>query len=525
VEAARRWSGAERNHPHVPRHHPIKPVAHGPRITRSHSPERVRHVDTHGRHGLIVSFDRCGSRDTVGRTREAGAPAVHLAMTELPCPPLRRCARAAVAVTLSLIAASALAQGSAPAPAAPAPAPAPAAAPPGAQAAPAQDIVRTNPAAPVPNPNLAGSAAIPPRRGFLRPEPFYVYPFLGVGLGYTDNLLGQATNEISSMLYAISPRVQAEVRSGAHVHGLRYGGNYGIWADSRVDDFANHELVATTSNQFTARTDLTGTAYYLSQQDPRGITARPTSADPDKWRGLGVQLTGGYGARSAQGRIEVDLGLTDKQYRNDPSVTADLDVRTFDMAGRFFYRTGPRTRLLTELRYTSYDYDTGRYSNDEVRLLGGFTWDFTASTTGTVRAGYVRKDFDSATLSDYGAFTADAALRYLIRSYSVLEVAAARTPSDTAGTGFFTVDTYLATTWTHRWAGYLSTRALLGYLNQDVRGANRTDTTTTLAFGAYFDVRTWMRLGAELQHARRSSDDPSFDYTRNLLLFTVGGTL
>ena len=444
-------------------------------------------------------------------------------MTELPRPLLRPCAQTAVAVTLSLLAASVLAQGSAPAPSAPAPAPA--AAPPGAQAAPAQDIVRTNPAAPVPNPNLSSSAAIPPRRGFLRPEPFYVYPFLGVGLGYTDNLLGQATNEVSSMLYALSPRVQAEVRSGAHVHGLRYGGNYGIWADSRADDFANHEFVATTTNQFTARTDLTGTAYYLIQQDPRGLNVRTISAEPDKWRGLGVQLTGGYGARSAQGRIEVDLGLTDKQYRNNEAVTADLSVRTFDMAGRFFYRTGPRTRLLTELRYTQFDYDTDRYSNDELRLLAGFTWDLTATTTGTAKAGVVRKNFDSATLSDYSAFTAEAAVRYLIRSYSVLEVAAARVPSDTAGSGFFTVDTYLATTWTHRWAGYLSTRALLGYLNQDVRGANRTDTTVTLGFGAYFDVRTWLRLGAELQHARRSSDDPTFDYTRNLLLFTVGGTL
>ena len=426
-------------------------------------------------------------------------------------------------MTLSVLAASGAAQGLAPA--APAPAPAPAAAPAGGDAAPAQDIVRTNPASPLPNPNLASSAAIPPRRGFLRPEPFFVYPFLGVGLGYTDNLLGQSANEVSSMLYALSPRVQAEVRSGAHVHGLRYGGNYGIWADSRADDFANHEFVATTRNQFTARADLTGSAYYLLQQDPRGITARTLSAEPDKWRGLGVQLTGGYGARSAQGRIEVDLGLTDKQYRNNEAVTANLDVRTFNTAGRFFYRTGPRTRLLTELRYTRYDYDTGLLTNDEVRLLGGFTWDLAASTIGTVKAGYVRKNFEQATRTDYSAFTAEAAMRYLIRSYSAVEVAAGRLPSDSAGSGFFTVDTYLATTWTHRWAGFLSTRALLGYLNQDVRGANRTDTTTTLGFGGYYDVRPWLRLGVELQHGRRSSDDPSFDYTRNLLLFTVGGTL
>lgn len=417
------------------------------------------------------------------------------------------------------------------APAAPAPSVSQIAPPPAAPAVtttsapPVSDLVRSNPAAPLPNPNLAASAALPPRRGFLRAEPFDIYPWLGVGLGWTNNLLGQATDPISTSFLVASPRVSAETRTGAHVHTLRYSGSYGKYFDSSADDFAVHEFVASTVNQFTARADLTASAYYLLQQDPRGLTTRTISTEPDRWNGYGARMTLGYGALSAQGRIEVDLGLTDKQYKNNPSVTQNLSVSTIDTAGRFFYRTGPRTRLLTELRYTHFDYDTGRFTNDETRLLGGFTWDLSASTSGSVKAGYVRKNFAQASLADYGAFTAETAFRFLIRSYSILDVAAGRAPSDFFGTGYFNVDTYATAAWSHRWAGYFSTRALVSYLNQDVRGANRTDSTTNLGIGGFFDARTWLRFGVELQHARRSSDDANFAFSRNVLMLTVGATL
>lgn len=392
-------------------------------------------------------------------------------------------------------------------------------------APPAAELVRNNPAAPLPTPNLASSAALPPRRGYIRVEPIDVYPSLGFGLGWTDNLLGQSSNPISTGFVLVSPRLQAEVQTGGHIHALRYGGSYGKYFSSSADNFAIHEFVGSTRNQFTARADLAATAYYLIQQDPRGLTSRAISTEPDRWNGYGARVTFGYGALSAPGRLEFDLGATEKSYVNNESITQDLNVGTVDAAGRFFLRAGPRTRLFTEVRLTRFDYLTGRYSNEEARVLGGVSWDLSASTSGTFKAGYVRKDFDQSALADYRAFTSELALRYFIRSYSVVEVAAGRVPSDFYGTGYFNVDTYATAAWTHRFASFLSTRAFLSHLIQDVRGVNRTDATTAIGLGSYFDVRTWMRLGVELQHSRRTSDDLAFEYSRNLLLFTIGATL
>ena len=367
---------------------------------------------------------------------------------------------------------------------------------------------------------------MPARRGYYRAEPFDIYPFLGVGFGYTNNLLGQSTDQVSSSLLVISPRVQAETRSGAHVHSIRYGGSYGVYPNSRDDDFAVHEVVFGTVNQFTARTDLSASAYWLQQQDPRGVsTNRPFGTSPDRWRGLGATMLAGYGARSAQGRIEGELSVTDKQYQNNRDLTAALDVSTVSLAGRFLYRIGPRTRLLTEVRRTEFSYDTGPYDNTEDRLLAGVTWDLSVTTFGTIKAGVVRKQFDNPAANDYSAFAFDAAMRWVPRTYSFVDLAVSRTPSDSTGTGFFTVDTWTAATWNHRWAGYLSSRVLLARLGQEFQGLGRDDTNYQVGVAGFFDVRSWLRLGAEYSHQTRNSNQSAFEYSRDQILFTVGVTL
>ncbi len=150
-------------------------------------------------------------------------------------------------------------------------------------------------------------------------------------------------------------------------------------------------------------------------------------------------------------------------------VTQSFDVTTFNAAGRFLYRIAPRTRLLTELRYTTFDYKTNNLDSSEVRLLVGATWDLAASTSGTVKVGQVRKDFKQSTLSDFSGVNVEAAVRWMPRTYSTVELLATRQPSDSTGAGLFTVDTTVGAVWNHRWQSFLSSRALLTYLELGLR--------------------------------------------------------
>ena len=387
--------------------------------------------------------------------------------------------------------------------------------------------VRPSAAVPLPNPNLAANAAFPDRRGFYRAEPFFIYPWAGLGLGYNSNLNGVRDNPISSSLAVVAARVLGEMKYRAGTLGLSYAGNYGRYFESSVDNFNDHELVARLRNQFTARADLDGAVYWMSKQDPRGLQTRPFSDSPDKWRSFGGYLTAGYGAQSAQGRFEVDLGFSNKEYTNNREFTQQLDVASVNLAGRFLYRVAPRTRVLVELRDTEYNYlwSQSRLDNSEQRILMGATWDATAALSGTVKAGWMFKDFKDPTQKDFSGLSLEANGRWAPYTYSFYDLAARYGAMDTSGSGTYTVDTGLAAAWTHKWQSFFQTRATLAYLHQDYRGIDRIDNILSVSFGAYYDLRSWLRAGVDASYLTRSSTDPSVEYGRTLLMFTLGGTL
>jgi polysaccharide biosynthesis protein VpsM len=316
-------------------------------------------------------------------------------------------------------------------------------------------LVRHNPAVPVPEIDWRIGQSMPARRGFLRPEPFFIYPHLGIGIGHDDNLTHRDVARISSPFWRVTPRVDAELRHRSHVHGLRYAGHYTRYTDSAADNFNEHELVATSVNRFTARADLVATAYYLARHDARGTLDRPLQAEPDRWNGMGASATVGYGARTAQGRLEFEVGVTDKEYRNNRAVTAFFDASTINLAGRFFYRVGPRTRLLAEVRHTDFNYKLAAspLDNDETRVLIGVTWDFAAATSGTVKAGYMTKRFDDPGIVGYSGASLETGLRWLRRSYSIFDVVLRHEAVDPTGPlgGALTVNTLAAVSWNHRW--------------------------------------------------------------------------
>ena len=178
-------------------------------------------------------------------------------------------------------------------------------------------LLTGNPASPLPNPDLTSGAAFPARRGFVRAEPFFIYPFLGVGIGYNDNLTGVPDHRIGSAFLVVSPRVQAVAQSGSDVYAFTYSGNYGHYFSTSASDFNEQAFVATSSNQFTARADLQAAAFYLVKQDPFGSIDRSFNGVPFSWHGGGANATFGYGAPSAEGRLELTLALPTNDTRTN----------------------------------------------------------------------------------------------------------------------------------------------------------------------------------------------------------------
>ena len=71
-------------------------------------------------------------------------------------------------------------------------------------------------------------------------SPFYIAPYIGVGVGRDDNLFLTPNNEKSSTFYVASPGLRIDARSGASVFQLTYQAQIGRYAQSRDDDYEDH---------------------------------------------------------------------------------------------------------------------------------------------------------------------------------------------------------------------------------------------------------------------------------------------
>lgn len=354
----------------------------------------------------------------------------------------------------------------------------------------------------------------------------FVYPLVLLGIGHNDNVLGDRDDRTSSSITSLQPEIVAEIKTGGDRYTASYSGNYGIYADSRDDNFAHHDLKIAGDNYFSARARMGWMLGYLEQSDARGSTDRVQSDEPDKWHAPVLRGRFIYGAPEATGRVEADVQHMRKRYDNNRDVTVLSDLDMTEVAGRFLYRVAPRTLVLAEVRNKDTDYVRSEGpGSDEQRYLVGATWEATAATTGIVKLGMLKKDFTGASGRDFDGFSWEAAVRWQPTSFSVVDLETSREVADPTGIGNYVLNSGFDVLWQHKWTSYVTSRVALGTLESEFDGVDRTDKTYTYGFGVGYAMRRWLNLGVDWRHTDRSSSDSIFDFRRNVVMFTVEATL
>jgi len=355
----------------------------------------------------------------------------------------------------------------------------------------------------------------------------YIYLSSALIIGRNDNVIGSANNAISSPVYSLQPEVVAELKNHGDRYTLDYIGNYTRFADSSNDNFNHHEFKLAGDNIFDARTRLGWLAGYIKSTDPRGSTDRGLSADPDQWHAPTLAGILSYGATGATGRFEFDGSLQNKRYDNNRTTTIGSDVDLSTVSARFFYRIAPKTSLLFETKQIKSDYvlSTSTNSNTDRRLMVGATWDATAATTGIFKVGYLKKNFDSSARTDYSGLAWEGQVRWMPLTYSTVDFVTSKTPSDSTGVGDYIMNKNYNIAWTHKWTSTVGSRVNVGLVKSDFINGARQDDLRNYGLGLTYDLRRWLRLSAEITNTNRSSTIPSNDFKRNVMLFSVEGTL
>ncbi|MFH0813618.1 MAG: outer membrane beta-barrel protein, partial [Pseudomonadota bacterium] len=166
----------------------------------------------------------------------------------------------------------------------------------------------------------------------------------------------------------------------------------------------------------------------------------------------------------------------------------------------------------------------------------GLTWEATAKITGTIKGGYVTRDYDGPS-DDWDGFGMEGNLEYKISPYYLLSFKGFRKLLETSVTeysitggpgvyGTYYTSTGGSLSLTHRFTYKISAMAEALYFSDDYRergtlGRKRNDDRFGFGLGVNYQIQDWLGCKLSYHFLDNDSNIGVEDYTENL----IGGTL
>jgi polysaccharide biosynthesis protein VpsM len=381
--------------------------------------------------------------------------------------------------------------------------------------------------------------------------PFRVKPTIGLTLGHESNVGLSATNEVDSFVTRVSPGIRFDAGSELRNFALSYEIDAGRYADSKIDNYTDHNLILSGRLAPSARLAFDGEAHYNRGHDRRGENSRQgrfadLAIEPDEYDRKGASAGVTYGATGARAGLGARIGTDDLTYQNNRSFTRQADRSEDFISGEFLYRLGAKTRAFVGARRNDIDYDVVRTrgnttldldSRENIYSLG-VAFDPSAKVSGRAAVQRIEKDFDRSGLSDFSGTGYEVGLQFRPRSYSVFDLSASRRTDEAVNfiptANFAAADTQfllardITLAWTHGWSDRFRTSVDLGQSNEDYRvgeATRRDDRLNFWGLSAGYQMRSWLNIGAGYRNTDRSSDDRQFDYDNDEFLVSFEASL
>ncbi|UCD71589.1 MAG: outer membrane beta-barrel protein [Syntrophobacterales bacterium] len=368
--------------------------------------------------------------------------------------------------------------------------------------------------------------------GNIHLGPLRITPYITASGRYTDNVFLTNSNKKSDFYYSVLPGVKLRVtpldRYGFYLNYdadyARYGTygevNYFVQSiDAAFDLNLPRRVGVKLGDKITSGADL---------PDFEGDRKAPYISNLFR-----IEASYPFSDRLNLG-LRYSHGLKDYEYHEDEIDNSD----THTIGGMFRFRVLARTSMLLEYVYSATYYRRERadvennYSN---RINSGITWDITAKTRGTVRGGYVEKDYYALNRKDSNLF-ASANISHELTSRTVLSLTGMRNIFDTSNAddniqfSSSYISNQVRASLQHTYRKFITS---IGggfiydlYLHDDLyAGKKRKDYVWRTSVGIDYQMQRWIKLGVKYRYTNLNSNFDIEDYGENLIAFFVGLTL
>ncbi|MDF9393277.1 MULTISPECIES: outer membrane beta-barrel protein [Methylococcus] len=349
-----------------------------------------------------------------------------------------------------------------------------------------------------------------------------------VGEYYDDNVFYSNLNRRSSFVTVVNPQFLVPMRFGKQNLGLGYSFRGSIYENASQNNYVDNYLNAFGDLEFNHRARLMLNGSLVFAHDPIGTMFSQGNvanllSEPNEWHEetFGAQFR--YGANKAKGRFDLYFNFVSRTYDNHPLLTKGRDVNGYTLGGTFYYRVMPKTSLLVQVDQILSDYQytpPGAPSLDSLqgRYLAGVLWEPTAKTTGSLRAGYLTKDFSDSSLGAFGLPTYEAAVSWAPQTYSTFRLAASRIANESVYLGAsFSDSQYYALSWNHVWLERFSSRLEVNAREDKYQNSDINNRGYGVFAGFYYKPQHWLTTGLNYFYNQRRSTRNQYDYDRNMI--------
>ncbi|OGW38105.1 MAG: hypothetical protein A2Y97_08475 [Nitrospirae bacterium RBG_13_39_12] len=385
----------------------------------------------------------------------------------------------------------------------------------------------------------------------------YLHPFLSITEYYTDNVFNTRDDKESGFATVISPGIWLAVprinqrllsidSSSTSPGGFRFSRS----KDSTFRRYQTYLLYAADIEQFSKYSSENSTSHrvegllqynfrgglsidlvdqFLMSHDIRG-TGISNELDKYMTNLIGLMLTYDVSRRFnlrfdySHFLVDYDATRNDFRERNDNA-----------FSGYVFYRLQPKTSLFVQYEFIDIIYNENIMSNSqEHNYFAGLSWDITAKSKGSIKAGYGSKDFTDSSIGNSKNFIMEAQINHRFTPKTSLTIKGARSINETnISTTDFILTNLVELIYTQRLTAKLTGNISLSYINDNYKDnltfdgvtKARKDNLYSGAIGLQYKFREWLDLGAGYIYTKRDSNFSDFDYTNNAIFIRVSGSL
>lgn len=355
---------------------------------------------------------------------------------------------------------------------------------------------------------------------------FAIIPQVEANIRYDDNIYYEESNATSSSIYLLKPSFKFGTDDGINQYGGLYQLTSAIYSNGSEDNYIDHSLslLAHTEYSDKHRTDFKLSFDNIHEDRGSAFTESDSTAydEPLKYNQLAGRAYYQFGGLTSMMRLGGGLAYADKTYQNFTD-----DTQYSDSTGlRFFadvdYQLASVTFFTVDLYTTAVNYDhvaSGSETKDnrDSRLLLGLRWEGLGKTTGTMKAGYQYKTFDSDSRDTFSGVNVDLGIVWQPVQYSSFTVHVNHSAEDSDNVGDYLESFASSLEWQHDWTDSFGSIATLIYSNDQYIGTTREDDTKSASLYLNYNLTRWLQLKAGYEYTTKDSNATDVSYDKNAL--------